>query len=67
MLHQIQYFMRGLSTLGLTVMLSKEKILSGDIEKLSDQHVDIFTNVVASPRINYLRYKLGTYDLYAPA
>jgi len=49
----------------------REKILSKDIKtkfvNLSDQLADIFTKSLQGPRIDYLRKKLGTYDLYAPA
>lgn len=64
-LHQIQYFIGGLNTLRLIVILSKEKIFSGDIVtifvKSSDRIADIFTKLLNSPRISYI------YDLHAPA
>ena len=48
----------------------REKILSGDIVtkfvKSNDQLADMFTKSLTCPRINYICYKLGTYDLYAP-
>ena len=48
----------------------KEKIVSGcmttSFVNSNDQLADIFTKSPRGPRINYIRDKLGAFDLYAP-
>ena len=49
----------------------REKIASGcmtiSFVNSSDQLAYIFTKFLRGPRIQYICYKLGAYDLYAPA
>ena len=49
----------------------KDKIASGcmttSFVNSSDQLADVFTKPLRGPRIKYMCYKLGAFDLYAPA
>ena len=48
----------------------REKIATGcmttSFVNSSDQLADVFTKSVKGPRIKYICYKLGAFDLYAP-
>ena len=46
-------------------MISRE--ISTRFVRSNDQLVDLLTNALRGPWVDYISTKLGTYDVYAPA
>jgi hypothetical protein len=49
----------------------RDKVLSGEITNdfvvSNNQLVDVFTKPLRGPQVESICYKLGAYDMYAPA